>query len=115
MTFTLFLPPVLEYRKDPSQTDVASKKAMFEKVANDQKPPWAIKGKASYKIRNKIARMFTEQKPQISIPKAVGINQESTKECLKSEKSVANRMSMFEQKNDADQNRTGGDEHAEDK
>ena len=101
---------------------------MFEKVANDQKPPWAIKGKASYKIRNKIARMFTEQKPQISIPKAAGMNQESTKECLKSENSVANRMSMFEQKNNGDQhngdqnngdqnntdqNKTGSGHHAD--
>ena len=57
-------------RKDPSQSDVASKKAMFEKVAADERPPWAIKGKASYKIRNKIAKMFSEKKPQISLPKA---------------------------------------------
>ena len=51
---------------------MASKKAMFEKAAADERPPWAIKGKASYKIRNKIAKMFTEKKPQISIPKAAG-------------------------------------------
>ena len=93
-------------QKDPSQTDVASKKAMFEKVAASEKPPWAVKGKTSYKIRNKIAKIYSdnERKPQIVIPKAAGIVKEGS-ECIKSN-SVAKFTSMFEEKNTEDNNKT---------
>ena len=70
---------------------------MFEQAAADEKPSSAIKGNASYKIRNKIARMFNDKKPQIQIPKAAGVSRDTV--TARSNNSVAKFTSMFEEKN----------------